>query len=60
MVPAATPGESPAPLTRQGTYTVAPGQYGNIHGTLEGATVDAYELTAAGAVYLVAHATVCR
>ena len=45
---------------KNGNPTTAPGQYGNIHEDLGGATADAYEIGASGPVYLVAHAPVCR
>lgn len=42
-----------------GEYTVAPGQYGNIH-DLDGASSDSYTITdLSGDIYVVAHAVVC-
>lgn len=48
------------PLPRDnGTYTVAPGQYGNIH-DLSNATSDSFTVSGlSGSIYVVAHATVC-
>lgn len=48
------------PLPRlNGEYTVAPGQYGNVH-DLSGQTSDSFTVTGlSGSVYVVAHATVC-
>lgn len=41
-------------------YTVAPGQYGNIHDELNGATTDTFVITGlSGEIYVVAHAVVC-
>lgn len=41
-------------------YTVAPGQYGNIHDDLEDATSDSYTIKGlSGDIYVVAHAEVC-
>jgi len=43
-----------------GDYTVAPGQYPTIHDELNGATSDSYIIEGlSGAIYVVAHATVC-
>lgn len=49
------------PLSRDpnGNYTVAPGQYPDIHGDVGGETSDTYEVTGlSGPVYVVAHASV--
>ncbi len=53
-------GAGKLPVDKNGRYTVAPGQYGNIHGNLGNASVDTFHLSASGPKYLVAHATVCR
>ena len=44
-----------------GGFTVAPGQYPTIHDSLSGDNqyLDTYTVAASGAVYVVAHATVC-
>lgn len=52
-------GVEPLPVDRSG-YTVAPGQYGNVHDALGLVSSDVYSVSATGPVHLVAHATVCR
>ena len=43
----------------QGFYTVAPGQYPDLHENLAGAYEDVYDVSASGDIYVVAHAVVC-
>ena len=41
-------------------FTVAPGQYPDIHGDLDGTTTDEYSIeNLSGTIYVVAHAVVC-
>jgi len=51
-------GNDPYPIDG-GDYTVAPGQYGNIHDPLNNVTTDSYTITGlSGDVYFIAHADV--
>jgi hypothetical protein len=51
-------GSEPLPRTN-GQYTVAPGQYGNIH-TLSGASSDSFSISGlSGDIYVVAHSVTC-
>ena len=51
-------GSEPLPR-KNGEYTVAPGQYGNIH-TLSGASSDSFTVSGlSGNIYVVAHAVTC-
>jgi hypothetical protein len=55
-------GNTPYPQYKQGKQlvnTVAPGQYGNIHAGLEGASTDSFTVNATGNIYVIAHAVVC-
>lgn len=51
-------GNAPLP-SKNGSYTVAPGQYGNLH-TLSAAASDSYTVSGlSGDIYVVAHAVTC-
>jgi len=51
-------GAAPLP-TKNGAYTVAPGQYGNIH-TLTSSSSDTFNISGlSGSVYVVAHSVTC-
>ncbi len=53
-------GTDELPLNKKGNPTVAPGQYGNTHDDLDGATTDSYTITGlSGSIHVVAHAVVC-
>lgn len=45
--------------SNNGYFTVAPGQYTEIHDDLGGAQADSYSIPATGDIYVVSHATVC-
>jgi len=49
------------PTDSNGNYTVAPGQYGNIHNDLDHATTDTFTIGGlSGDIYVVPHANVCQ
>ncbi len=53
-------GSDPYPKGNNGSATVAPGQYTELHEALENATMDMYEMEGLeGDIYIIAHGVVC-
>jgi hypothetical protein len=53
-------GNDPLPMKKNGTYTVAPGQYPYKHDDLNGATTDTYTIDGlSGDIYVIGHGVVC-